>query len=160
MSNRKPLVIVDGQIQQLQAGDTLEAVVTEVDVQSMTNGNGGAITIGQPVYVDSANSVDLAQADAAGTIEVLGLVYPTSIASAATGWIQTDGILSATTGQWDTVTGGAGGLTVGSVYYLDPSTAGMLTTTAPTTAGQYVVRVGKAISTTELEISISQPIKL
>jgi hypothetical protein len=36
----------------------------------------------------------------------------------------------------------------------------MLTSTAPTTTGQYVVRVGLALSTTELDISTAAPIKL
>jgi hypothetical protein len=160
MATRKPLVLVSGQIQQLQSGDTLDASCNEVDVVEATNGNAGSITIGQPVYPDGDNSVDLAQANASGTVEVLGLVKDTSLASAASGSIQTDGILAATTGQWDTVTGGSGGLTAGTVYFLDPDTAGMLTSTAPTTVADYVVRIGKAISTTEMEISITQPILL
>ena len=64
MSQRKPLVIVDGQIQQLQAGDVLDAQVSEVDVVSKQNDNLGAINIGQPVYVKSNGNVDLAQANA------------------------------------------------------------------------------------------------
>lgn len=160
MASRKPLVIINGQIQQLQAGDTLDASVSEVDVVAMQNGNAAPITIGQPVYVKAASSVDLAQASASGTVEVLGLVRETSIAAAATGVIQTDGVLAATTAQWDAVTGGTGGLTAGTVYFLSAATAGKLTTSAPTSTGQYVVRIGKAISTTEMEITIGQPILL
>ena len=160
MALRKPLVIVDGAIQQLQAGDSLDAAASEVDVVARTNDNAGAIVIGQPVYPSAAGAVDLAQADAIGTAQVLGLVSSTSITSAASGNIQTDGVLSATTGQWDAVAGTTGGLTAGAVYYLDPDTAGMLTATAPTAAGDYVIRVGLALSTTELEISVQPPIKL
>jgi hypothetical protein len=160
MASRKPLVIVDGQIQQLQSSDVLDASVSEVDVVAKQNDNLGSIVIGQPVYTKSNGNVDLAQADAGATVEVLGLVRDSSIAAAASGAIQTDGVLSATTGQWDTVTGETGGLTAGAVYYLDPSTPGTLTQTAPTTVGQFVVRVGRAISTTEMEISVSQPILL
>jgi len=160
MPSRKPLVIVDGKIQQLQAGDSLDAPVSAVDVQPFTNDNAGAIVIGQPVYSSSNDSVDLARANASGTVEVLGLVRAASISAAGSGDIQTDGVLTATTGQWDTVTGGSGGLVYNTVYYLDPDTAGMLTETAPTTAGQYVVRVGRAISTVSMEIQVSQPIKL
>jgi hypothetical protein len=160
MTLRKPLVLVAGQIQQIQSGDTLDAVTTEVDVVSQTNGNVSSIVIGNAVYTDAANSVDLAQADASGTVEVLGLVQEVTIASAASGYIQTDGIIAATTTQWDAVAGTTGGLTPGSIYYLSSGTAGFLTETAPSSVGQYVVRVGKAISTTELEISISQPILL
>ena len=160
MANRKPLVMVAGQIQQLQSGDVLDAPVNEVDVVSMTNDNAGAISIGQPVYVKSNGNVDLAQASTSSTVEVLGLVRDVSIAAAGTGEIQTDGVLTATTAQWDSVTGESGGLTTGNIYYLDPSTAGNLTAIAPTTNGQFVVRVGKALSTTEMEISISAPILL
>jgi hypothetical protein len=68
--------------------------------------------------------------------------------------------LTATTGQWDAVTGGSGGLVANTVYYLDAATAGKLTATAPTTAGQYVVEVGMALSTTELLIKTRTPILL
>ena len=160
MALRKPLVIVDGAIQQLQAGDSLDATASEVDVVARTNNNAGTIVIGNAVYPDGNGTVDLAQADASGTVEILGLVSSTSIAAAASGSVQTDGVLSATTGQWDAVAGTTGGLTAGAVYYLDPDTAGMLTATAPTAAGDYVIRVGLALSTTELEISVQPPIKL
>jgi len=160
MSARKPLVIVNGQIQQLQAGDTLDASASEVDVVQKTNGNASPIVICTPVYVKSDGTVDKAKADAPGTVQVLGLVKDVSIDAAAAGSIQTDGVLTATTGQWDAVAGTTGGLTPGTVYYLDPATAGKLTSTAPTTAGQFVVRVGLALSTTELDISTSPPIKL
>lgn len=46
------------------------------------------------------------------------------------------------------------GLTVGSVYYIDPAVPGAVTTTAPTGTGQVVQRVGKAVSATELEVTI------
>jgi hypothetical protein len=160
MATKKPLVITNGQIEQLQAGDTLDAPVTEVDVVSKTNDNSGAITIGTPVYVKSNGNVDKAQANASGTVQVLGLVRDASISSSTSGVIQTDGVLSATTAQWDAVTGDSGGLTPGAAYYLSASTAGQLTTNAPTTAGQFVVRIGLALSSTELDISIAPPIKL
>ena len=160
MALRKPLVLVNGHIQQLQASDTLDAMSSEVDVISKTNGNAGPIVICQAVYTKGDGDVDLAQADASGTVEVLGLVKEASISASSSGAIQTDGVLSATTGQWDNVTGDTGGLTPGAVYWLDPSTPGGLTDTAPTTVAQYVCRLGKAVSTTELEISIEPPILL
>ena len=160
MALRKPLVMNAGQIEQLQSGDTLDAIVSEVDVVSMTNNNASPIVIGSPVYCDAAGGVDLAQADASGTVEVLGLVADVSIGAAASGSIQTDGILSATTTQWDAVAGTTGGLTAGAIYYLDESTAGLMTEAAPSSVSEFVIRVGKAISTIEMEISISQPVKL
>jgi hypothetical protein len=160
MAARKPLVINGGQIEQLQAGDTLDASVTEVDVVSETNDNASPITVGMAVYAKSDGDVDLARANAQGTVQVEGLVADASIAAAAAGFIQTDGVLVAATGDWDAVTGGSGGLTPGSAYYLSAATAGLLTTTAPSSAGQFVVRIGLAISATEMDISITPPIKL
>lgn len=160
MALRKPLVINAGSIEQIQSGDTLDAVVTEIDVVSMTNNNVSPIIIGAPVYCESASKIDLAKADATGTKDVFGLVKDVSIAASASGNIQTDGILVATTAQWDAVAGTTGGLAAGTIYYLSATTAGEVTATAPITGGQFVVRVGLALSATELEISISQPIKL
>ncbi len=160
MSLRKPLVIVDGRLRQIASGDTLDAQVVEVDVVNQQNNNAGAIIIGTPVHNDGAGTVDTSQADAVATVEVLGFVRDASIAAAASGAIQTDGVLTATTGQWDTITSDTGGLTAGAVYFLDPDTAGKITKTAPTATSDFVVRLGKAISTTEFEITILQPIEL
>ncbi len=160
MSARKPLVIVNGQIQQLQAGDTLDASTSEVDVVQKTNGNASPLVICTPAYVKADGTVDKAKADASGTVQILGLAKDVSIDAAAAGAIQTDGVLAATTVQWDAVAGTTGGLTAGTVYYLDAATAGKITGTAPTTVGQFVVRIGLALSTTELDISTTAPIKL
>jgi hypothetical protein len=126
----------------------------------MTNDNASSIVIGAPVYTKPNAHVDLAQAVAQDTAEVLGLVKDTSIAASAAGQIALDGILTATTGQWDAVTGDSGGLTSGSIYYLSPTVAGRLTKTAPTTGGQYVVRVGRALSSTVLDLMMTPSIKL
>lgn len=113
------------------------------------NGNASAITKGQAVYVSSGTDVDLAQADAASTSIVLGLVKDLSVASAGEVQIQLDGVIEQS--DWTTVTGSAS-LSINSKYYLSESTAGSLTTTAPSSVGQYVVEVGVALSATELLI--------
>lgn len=151
MATHKPLVIINGQIQQIPAGDSLNAAASEVDVVSAINANVNSITIGSPVYVPSSGNVDLASATSAATKKVLGLVRDVSVPSSASGTIQTDGILTATTAQWDAVTGGTGGLVAGAIYYLDV-TAGMLTAIPPSSAGSFVCRVGVALSTTDFEI--------
>ena len=155
MALRKPLVVVDGLVQQLGSGDTLDAPISEVDLVSLTNNNASAITIGQPVYSAAADACDLAKADAIGTARPIGLVKDASIAASASGNIQTDGILS--NSDWTSVIGSTT-LTSGSVYYLDNATAGKLTATAPTSG--FVVKVGIAISTTEMAIDIESPIGL
>ena len=159
MASRKPLVIINGLVQQLPSGDTLDAPVSEVDVVTKTNDNAGTLPPGTPVYVKSNGNVDAAQADNISTSIVLGL-FTTSVNAAANGVVQTDGVLALTTGQWDAITGDTGGLDPGVEYYLDEATPGLLTATAPTAVGDIVVPVGNAISTTELEISIDRPIKL
>jgi hypothetical protein len=55
---------------------------------------------------------------------------------------------------------GLSSLTIGARYYLSGSTAGAITTTAPTTAGHIVQYIGYAISATELVFEPSDPIVL
>lgn len=155
MAIKKSLVITNGQIEQLQPGDKLDLGNTV----SKNNANAGSIAIGQPVYVTGSN-VDLARANAQGTIRVAGLVFDTSVLTATPATILLDGVLTATTTQWDGVTGQSGGLTPGANYFLDPDVAGKLTPTAPVAVGQFVVPVGHALSPTEFEIEIQPPVKL
>lgn len=160
MALRKPLVVNAGQLQQLQAGDTLDAPQSGGDVVVLTNDEVGAIVIGTPVYADTNDGVKKAKADAGATKSVIGVVKTASIAAAGSGEVVINGIVTATTGQWDTAAGTTGGLTANTVYYLSAATSGLLTATAPTTAGQYVVEVGIALSTTELLVRPRQPILL
>jgi hypothetical protein len=123
---------------------------------TMTNGNGGAITIGQPVYVSAADTVDLGDASATATATpTIGLVFDTSIASAASGNIITHGRI--TNADWTTATGGVT-LTAGATYYLSETT-GQITATAPVTVGSWVVPVGIALSTTDLLVNVGLPIQ-
>lgn len=91
------------------------------------------------VYVSAAGTVDLAQADNATTQRVFGIATE-DIASGAEGPLLTVGVV--TSSGW--------ALTAGSIYYLSPTVAGGITTTAPSTAGQYIVPIGIALSTTQL----------
>lgn len=52
------------------------------------------------------------------------------------------------------------GLTGGSMYFLSAVTPGGVTTTAPSAAGQIVQKVGRALSTTEINFEPSDPIVL
>jgi len=161
MALRKPLVISGGTVQQLQAADTLDvSAVAGGDVLSQTNDEAGAIVIGTVVYNDVANGVKKAIATGAATARVVGLVAAATITNGVAGMIQVNGVLSASTAQWDAVTGGSGGLIAGTDYYLSPTTAGLLTSTAPSTAGQYVVFIGRAVSTTDMNVAIDRAILL
>ena len=120
----------------------------------LTNANAGAIVIGTPVYASAAGSVNKARANAAATSVVVGLVTDTTVATTGAATIRTAGPLVATTTQWDAVTGQSGGLTFGASYYVDPATAGKLTSTIPTTVTQFVAQVGVAVSTTTLVVEV------
>jgi hypothetical protein len=111
---------------------------------------------GMAVYASGSGTVDLAQADAAATARCVGLATA-DVAAAGVGAYQTEGTI--TQSDWTLVTGSAT-LTPGVYYYLSESTPGQLTTTAPTTITEYVVAVGRALSTTQLDIEIAQPILL
>lgn len=157
MAIKKPLVLnANGEIEQLQSGDSLASA----ELLQQTNGNAGALVICTPVYSSNNDTVDKARANAVGTVNVIGLMADVSTAAGALGAVQLDGILTASTAQWDVVTGGAGGLVKDTIYYLSSATAGKLASVAPTVAGEFVIRVGIAISTTELKIDVGPRIKL
>ena len=123
------------------------------------NQTGASVAPGVPVYASAAGEVDLAQASSKVLSNVLGLTMDTA-ANAADVPIQTCGVLVASVGEWEDVMGDASGLTAGTVYFLDPDNAGMLTDTAPTTTGDVVVRIGIGVSATEMRINIERPILL
>lgn len=159
MAVQRPVYIntTTGELTRFAATDT----VFEVDYVVSTNNTGSPLVIGTPVFqTGTADEVDRADADALATARVLGLVADVSIADTASGNVQTDGRLSATTGQWDAVTGQVGGLTPGARYYVSAATPGMLTTTPPTADGHVIAPVGTAKSTTEFEISVGTRIVL
>jgi hypothetical protein len=144
------IVVVGGQVQQLQAGDSIASPITI----SQTNDEAGAVVIGQAVYNDVAGGVKKAQANAAATQKVLGLVSDVTVATGQPVNVQTSDILTATTVQWDAVTAQSGGLTPNTDYFLDPAAPGRLTTTATSTTGQYLRRVGYALSTVDMDIRV------
>ena len=160
MATRIPLVMgSSGLPERLQPSDEITVNTAATQVRTRTNGNAGNIVKGAPVYLTGvANTVDKARANAMSTSRVYGLVYDTSIAAGAGGAIATDGPVVATTTEWDAVTGQTGGLTAGSMYFLDPATAGKLTTSPTNTQGEVNVLVGEAVSTTEMALNIAKPI--
>ena len=150
----KPVVFgPDGALRNIQAGDTL-AGGSETGIINLTAA--AALIAGNAVYSSAAGAVNKAQANAAGTRTVIGLTTG-AIASAASGPVQVNGVLSLSTAQWDAVCGTTGGLTPNTPYFNSPTTAGLLTATVPTTTGQYSTQVGIATSTTEMIIDPRSP---
>ncbi len=129
------------------------AASSPVMYETVTNGDAGALSIGMPVYLSAAGTVKKAKGDAASTSLVAGLMTGT-VASSATGEMQLNGQLTATTAQWDALTGGSGGLTAGAYYYISAATAGLITSTSTSDPDQFPVKIGLALSTTVMLIDI------
>lgn len=124
---------------------------------TLTNANASTMPIGSAVYSSASGAVNNARANAAGTSLVVGLATA-DILAAASGSVTTSGPVTATTAQWDAIAGTTGGLTFNTPYYLDPTTAAHITATPPSGTGQYVTRIGYAVSTTVLIVNIQPPI--
>ena len=116
---------------------------------------GQSLEAGQPFYMASgliwpAQAEDEAHANACG--------FTTADADA------NGPVVVITRGQvtrqdWTPIIG-AISLDPGTDYYLSPTVAGTMTTVPPTTTGQYVVPLGKAVSPTTFDVSIEKPIGL
>ena len=110
---------------------------------------GGPITARQVVYVVSPGVYAPALATTATLSNAVGIAV-TDAASGAPVTVQITGVVEST--GW--------GLTAPGIYYLSAVTPGGITLTAPTTVGQYVVQIGKALSADKLALNIKQSILL
>lgn len=123
---------------------------------SLTNANAGTVVAGTPVYSSAAGYFNRAIGDSAQRARVIGLTMA-DIPAAAAGLIQVASIITLTTAQWDAVCGTSGGLTFDTDYWLDVA-AGKLTSTAPSSAGQYVTYIGFALSASQMRLLIQPSI--
>ena len=147
MATQIPLVEVAGEIQRLQPGDD---IATNAD--QFTKTFTSLAVPGQIVYSDGNTSVELAQANADAPSKIVGISVA-GVSAAASGAVQFAGPLTLTTGEWDAVAGTTGGLTAGLKYYLSDASAGDLLEEGNLTGitqGEYLVEIGRALSTTEL----------
>lgn len=127
----------------------------DVDLSKHVMTANGAITVGQPVYVLSSNVVTLAQATPDGADYARCQVVALCQVAAADGndvTVLTEGHVERN--DWTIITGSAL-LTAGALYYLG-ETAGTLVEIPPSTDGAMVVRVGRALTTTKLDIEIGE----
>lgn len=111
---------------------------------------------GMAIYVSSNGHVDLAQADDVITSVAVGLAKEVVLA-AETGNYLTEGQIERD--DWTNVVG-TEFLTPGAVYYLSTDDPGQLTIIAPIIIGQFVVVMGKALTTTMFDIEIAQSVLL
>ena len=143
MALKKPLVLgSDGSIEQLQSGDTL-------DVPAAGGGDTISMTVNETVGIGSvvcatASGIVNADKDDDSKTSVIGL----ATASGSPG----NSIDVRVSAQM----GGLSGLTSGQPVFL--GNTGQLTQTLPTFGT--VIRMGTAISATDMIVDISQPIKL
>jgi len=142
---KKPLVVgSQGQLQQLQAGDSI-AITPQF---SATNGDGEAHTPGTVVYISAGTTVMAAQASSYTTVRAQAIAVE-DVDVGEQGLYQYEGMVA-----------GLEGLTPGSTYFLSSASAGQITTTPPSASGAWVMVVGQAFSETELSIELGQPIEL
>jgi hypothetical protein len=69
-----------------------------------------------------------------------------------------EGPVTLTTGQWDLITGDVGGLVAGAAYFLSPASG--MTTTPPSSSGQLVAKVGRAIDSGTFVVAPKDPMLL
>lgn len=99
-----------------------------------------ALSFGEVVYWASSGHVDLARADAESTSFIAGMVIKQASVNGGTRFL--------TSGVVENV---AWSLTAGDTYFLSPTVAGAITRFVPTVSGQYVVELGRALTTTQLQ---------
>lgn len=163
MSVVRPLFIdtTTGEITRAGVSDTVDnPAIEEVTNNAAANGGADDILPGSPVKSNGAGTVALAQADSTANAQIIGLARETIPEDNGTGFIGTSGKIVLTTGEWDAITGGSGGLTPTQKYWLDPVTAGKLVATPPSTDTQVIAPVGIAKSTTILDIDIDRIVVL
>lgn len=157
------------------ASDSATAVPSQQSVKAYVDANGGTDVISVThtahgfgatgtLFAARADQTTVdryakAQGNSAANAEVVGMgkvtgtnsydIYPTGTT------------ITATTGQWDTVAGTTGGLAVSDQgYVVDHSTAGDITATASTTAGQYNAFVIVPLSTTDALVKVGPAIEV
>lgn len=129
------------------------------DPFTQINGDVAPVVAGMPVAQPTTSLRRAVAGSGAALATVIGIVV-VGAAMTLPARALPQGVLTLPTAAWDAVTGGSGGLTPGARYYLDPSTLGGITTTPPSTSGQYLVVLGSAISTTTMLVNIEPPILL
>jgi hypothetical protein len=135
--------------------------VTQEDNNSPRVGDSAVATtnlvIGQPIYITGAGQLAIAQADSLVTSRVQGLVVSQSVSTGFSGLYASFGIVERS--DWTSVIGSLS-LSIGSRYFLDPNTAGRMTTLAPSMSGEIVIALGIAVTANKFSIDIDTPVLL
>lgn len=111
---------------------------------------------GNPPFVNSSSAAALSPDVGVGKGKVNGIVKS---GSGSIVQVQPSGLVTLTTAQWDAVTGGSGGLVMGTTYYTAQFPAvGKLTDVRPVDTGILVSKVGVGLNSTTLLLAISPAI--
>lgn len=111
---------------------------------------GEALAVGDAVYISTADGKTYKSlANAAATSDVLGFCDRVAVLDDVIG-----------IGPVGPITNAGWSLTPGTRYYLSPTTAGAITSTAPAIGGKYVVPLGTSSDTMILAVNILTKIKL
>lgn len=111
---------------------------------------GGITTVQQAdVRATEATDASIAFASAIGIIASLG--------SGDLVTVQTAGLLTLTEDQWDAVADSSGGLDLGRPYYVSAFDNALITPTSPLLPGQFVTRIGIALSSTAMFVTPTEP---
>lgn len=124
-------------------------IITNADVQ---------VLAGSPCFIFGDDVVEPCQANALVTSQAIGLAIAPNgtITDFSTPIVlRNGGTLELTTAQWDAIAGTSGGLVPADSYYVSATTAGHITSSAPTTPGTFVTRIGSALTATKMAIQIS-----
>jgi hypothetical protein len=148
LSNVNITNVIDGQV--LTYNTTLGKWINSEDSLIQLEADED-ILAGQPLYLKQNGKVALANGSSISNAKVIGLASITAKDNFTVN-ILNEGMLSLD--DWTDITG-SNDLTVGLEYYLNTSGVGLLTVTAPTAIGEYVKKVGLALSSRVMLINIS-----
>lgn len=124
--------------------------------EEATNSEAFTIVAGRPLKVSGDGTVALARANSVANL-AWAFAAETMIAGGSAR-IVTHGIVSLN--DWTVATGGSATLTPGSDYFLSPSTAGIITVTSPSAPPDIAQLLGRALSSTELILNMTDGVIL
>ena len=118
---------------------------------------------GQPVYITGTGDAKFAYAFDDLSINVAGFVYSDLINPDASGLIKTEGIISMSISEWNTVLDDPtpNGLVEGQNYFVSQQNPGKITYLLDyDLTGSYIIPVGKALTQTHFKIDVDNIIGL
>lgn len=141
--------------------DAIDALLNDVETLDAQGGPVDAtfnatIAVGVPIRVDSNARVSVAAADSVSNANVTGLVFKSAALDEVGQYVPEGGRVSLD--DWSAITG-AVQLSPNAEYFLSTS-AGQLTTTAPTNTGEVFIKVGRALNVKIFQVELGESILL